>query len=142
MKTQILLAAGLFYTAFGFAQIAEQDFEDLWSDNIQAIANLKKEKIIEQTNFPLEGDWSMMLDLPEGGTEQEYTDNLENIFSETLRAALKNSKPEDLKSDGGNLVYTYSETYSEDDMEFEFMTFYTFQKIEGKWMLVSIFSAG
>lgn len=142
MKTPILLAAFLCCAVYGFSQITEQDAKDLWSDNIQAIATLDKEKIIEQTRFPLEGEWALMLDLMDGGTELEYAKNLEYIFPEALRTALISSTHQELRPDGENLVYTYMETYTEDDMEFEFMTFYTFQKIAGKWMLISIISAG
>lgn len=101
MKAKLFTAPllGLFLTFSTFQVNAQAGPDDVtpeklqafWNSNIQAMINLDREKIIEQTNFPLAGEWYAVFDMWES-TEEElheaYVERLEELYNEEFRAIL------------------------------------------------------
>lgn len=119
----------------GFSQISDTLVaKKFWSDNIQAIIQLDKAKILSQTNFPLEiriGD--------ELWDKAKFTSELDNVFTETLRNELKAGSFENI--DAWKMFEDESETY----MVVCFSTFnefsilvLMFKEFNGIWKLYGI----
>ncbi|MFT5778552.1 MAG: hypothetical protein ACI837_001508 [Crocinitomicaceae bacterium] len=130
-----------------FAQGSDAATKAFWNDNMLTIARLDAPKIVSQTNFPLEGQWSFMLDLEDGGSEAEYRAKLSEIFPAAMRKKIKTEDYHQLAAvemDGevAFITYTYTDVTIEDGEKYESMTFYSFEKLAGKWKLVSISYAG
>jgi hypothetical protein len=143
----LLIAFTCIYWTSVHAQSSDDEAKAFWNDNMQAIVRLDASKIVAQTNFPLEGQWAFMLDLEDGGTPAEYSAKLSEIFPVAMRNKLKLENHRNLatvKMDGkvAFITYTFSELTIENGEKFESMTFYSFEKFEGKWKLVSISYAG
>lgn len=144
----------LFFPSQLLAQAGPDDvtpakLEAFWNDNVTAIIKLDRKKIIEQTYFPLEGEWFVVFDMWES-TEEElqeaYKERMEEIFDQELRDLLAENTAEILSV----------EEYEEDtilslplffDVEvdgdiYESTVILEFRMIAEKWMLTAIHYAG
>ena len=86
---------------------------------------------------------------PESWTKELYTNNLDQIFTEEIRIAMRAKTINDLahfKTDEGEtslLLSILIETYDkESDMTFESSYMFFFKKFEGNWKLYKIDIAG
>lgn len=123
-----------------------------WNSNIQSIINLDKAKIIEETNFPLEGSWGYVLELktsPEQWTKEDFVNNIDKIFNEELRNNLKSKTYNDLvhyKDETGTLSFIINLNFSTKDDQsgetFESSTILFFKMFDNHWKLYSIEYAG
>ncbi len=152
MKT-ILIVAFALLTSISFSQLVPKpELDQFWNSTVLPIVKLDKETIISQTNFPLEGAWGYMVDDlsdPESWTKELYTNNLDQIFTEEIRIAMRSKTINDLahfKTDEGEtslLLSILIETYDkESDMTFESSYMFFFKKFEGNWKLYKIDIAG
>lgn len=121
-------------------EIDKDEAEDFWEDNIQAILDLDKEKVMTQTNFPLntfDGDWD----------QRAFESGFDLIFNEDLIADLKYQSVRDIQSveyEPGEItiildIFSVTEI---DGEEFESATILSFKKFEGSWKLYDIKMAG
>lgn len=122
-------------------QVTDTDLNEVWNDNIQSIIHMDKEKIVEQTQFPLEGGWAFMVDSREP-TIDDYRSGLEVLFPEELREELKGLDHSVLSINEEVISYSFYQTFQEGEDTFESMTIYTFSKVDGVWKLTSITIAG
>lgn len=133
------------------AQIASlETVRNFWDTNIMEIIRLDKEKIIEHTNYPVEGSWGYVLELegePDTWTTAEFNNGLPLIFNDQLRIALRSKTYNDLvhfENETGELEFIIQLTSitSTDDGDFESSTFLYFKKFEGVWKLFKMEYAG
>ena len=121
-------------------EIDKDEAQDFWEDNIQAILDLDKEKVMTQTNFPLntfDGDWD----------QRAFESGFDLIFNEDLIADLKYQSVRDIQSveyEPGEItiildIFSVTEI---DGEEFESATILSFKKFEGSWKLYDIKMAG
>lgn len=152
MKT-ILIIAFTFLTSITFSQLVQKaELEEFWNSNILPMVKIDKETIISQTNFPLEGAWGYMVDDlsdPESWTAELYTNNLEKIYTDEIRIAMRSKTINDLahftteEGETALLLSIMIETYDkESDMTFESSYMFFFKKFEGNWKLFKIDIAG
>lgn len=92
MRFILLLLSVIFLKGISYSQISDKaEAQKFWDNNIKAIIDLDKTKILEQTNFPLEiriGDelWS----------KADFSSKLEKVFTPILREELKEGSIEDI----------------------------------------------
>ena len=141
MKLAYTFLLLLFIAPIALAQEIDKDeAEDFWEDNIQAILDLDKEKVMTQTNFPLntfDGDWD----------QRAFESGFDLIFNEDLIADLKYQSVRDIQSveyEPGEItiildIFSVTEI---DGEEFESATILSFKKFEGSWKLYDIKMAG
>ncbi|TNF48546.1 MAG: hypothetical protein EP305_05260 [Bacteroidetes bacterium] len=151
MKT-LLITAFLLLNGFTFSQKADLNtVKTFWETNIYEIIILDQEGIEKHTHFPVEGSWGYILDLedPESTTDEDFTHNLKEIFTEEVRVALRNKTYNDLvhhTDENGELnfiVQVMMTTQLEDSDEvMESMMILYFKKFEGDWKLFQIELAG
>jgi len=152
MKT-ILIIAFTFLTSITFSQLVQKaELEEFWNSNILPMVKIDKETIISQTNFPLEGAWGYMVDDlsdSESWTAELYTNNLEKIYTDEIRIAMRSKTINDLahftteEGETALLLSIMIETYDkESDMTFESSYMFFFKKFEGNWKLYKIDIAG
>lgn len=129
----------------GMDDVTDAELQKFWKSNIGAIVSLDKPKVIAQTYFPLGGEWNFVLDVydvSEEELEAAYKERLEEIFDEDLRSRLKEMTWESvaiLDFEEGillSVIVLSEEVYEEEVIEFGVEL--SFDKIDGKWMLVSI----
>lgn len=129
----------------GMDDVTDTELQKFWKSNIGAIVSLDKPKVIAQTYFPLGGEWNFVLDVydvSEEELEAAYKERLEEIFDEDLRSRLKEMTWESvaiLDFEEGillSVIVLSEEVYEEEVIEFGVEL--SFDKIDGKWMLVSI----
>lgn len=130
-----------------FAQIPEDELHTVWDRCIVPIANLEKDRIIDITQFPLEGEWAIVVGIEQEPTLIQYKNHLEDIFTEDMRNEMLGNDftsfiTEELEDGSYVVSYAFMEIFVEDDTEYESMTYLTFEKIDGKWKLVAITYAG
>ena len=134
-----------------FSQIADlETVRNFWDTNIMEIIRLEKDKIIEHTNYPVEGSWGYVLELegePETWTNTDFNNGLPVIFNDQLRIALRSKTYNDLvhfENEKGELEFIIQLTSitSTDDGDFESSTFLYFKKFEGVWKLFKMEYAG
>jgi hypothetical protein len=123
-----------------------------WESNVQAIIDLNKTQIIEQTNFPLEGSWGYAIELessPEEWTKEDFVSHLESIFNEETRKQLSEKTYNDLvhyNDEAGNLIFIVNVNFLTKDSEsgesYESSTIFFFKQFDNKWKLYSIEYAG
>jgi hypothetical protein len=152
MKTTLIIAFTLL-TSISFSQLVPKaELEQFWNSNILSILKIDKEAIIAQTNLPLDGAWGYMVDdlsEPESWTQELYSNNLEKIYTEEIRIAMRSKTINDLAhftTDEGETALLLSimiETYDkESDMTFESSYMFFFKKIDGNWKLFKMDIAG
>lgn len=152
MRT-ILILFVLLATNFSIAQKTTRDVViNFWDTAIQPIIDLDKEKIIEHTNFPLQGSWGYQLDLstgPDEWTKDDFTSHLEMIFNEETRALLKQKTINDLvhyTNEAGEFEFIINVNFysiqEETGDQYESVTIFYFKKFEDVWKLYSIEYAG
>lgn len=120
---------------FIFSQISDTlEAKKFWADNIQAIVNMDKAKIISQTNFPLEikiGDemWS----------KADFTAKIEKVFTPAVREELKSGSIDNI--DAWTMMDDISDTYMvvcfSKFEEYEILVF-MFKQFDGQWKLYGI----
>ena len=145
MKTLAFL-----FLLFSFSvtsQITEDELNTIWDDCIVPIANLDKSEIVEITQFPLEGEWAIVVGIEQEPTLNQYKNHLEDIFTEDMRNQMladdfSSFITEELEDGSFVVSYAFTEIFVEDEAEYESMTYLTFEKIEGRWKLVAITYAG
>lgn len=148
MKTFLIIAFTQL-TIISYSQLVPKPgLEQFWNSTILPMVQLDNETVISQTNFPLEGAWGYMVDdlsEPESWTQALYSNNLEKIYTNEIRIALRNKTINDLAhftTDEGQIVLLLSiliETYDkESDMTFETSYMYFFKKFDGYWKLFKI----
>jgi hypothetical protein len=120
-------------------------------NNIHEIIALDEEKIIEHTAFPVAGSWGYILNLddPESVTDEDFTHNLKDIFTDEVRLALRQKTYNDLvhnmdENNELNFIVQIVSTYTMEDTEkmMESMMLLYFKKFEGQWKLFQIELAG
>jgi|GEM_PF-1307875 hypothetical protein len=151
MKT-LLITSFLFLNGFIFSQKADLNtVKTFWDANIYEIIILDQEGIEKHTYFPVEGSWGYILNLedPESTTDEDFTHNLKEIFTEEVRVALRNKTYNDLvhhTDENGELnfiVQVITTTQMEGSGEvMESMMILYFKKFEGEWKLFQIELAG
>lgn len=152
MKTTLIIAFTLL-TSISFSQLVQKaELDEFWNSNILPMVKIDKEAIIAQTNFPLDGAWGYMVDdlsEPESWTQELYSNNLEKIYTEEIRIAMRSKTINDLAhftTDEGETALLLSimiETYDkESDMTFELSYMFFFKKIDGNWKLFKMDIAG
>lgn len=152
MKTTLIIAFTLF-TSISFSQLVQKaELEAFWNSNILSMVKIDKETIISQTNFPLEGAWGYMVDdlsEPESWTQELYSNNLEKIYTNEIRIAMRSKTINDLahftteEGETALLLSIMIETYDkESDMTFETSYMYFFKKFDVNWKLFKIDLAG
>lgn len=148
---------GLFLTFSAFQAHAQAGPDDVtpeklqafWNSNIQAMINLDREKIVEQTYFPLAGEWYAVFDMWES-TEEElheaYVERLEELYNEEFRAMLREYTWENIgvaDTEEGTYLTIYllfEEVIEEEVMESAIIL--EFGLIEENWMLTGMTFAG
>jgi hypothetical protein len=123
-----------------------------WNSNVQSILNFDKAKIIEETNFPLEGSWGYTIELesgPDKWTKDDFVNNIDKIFTEELRTNLKGKTYNDLvhyKDETGTLIFIINLSFLTKDEAsgetFESSTILFFKMFDNHWKLYSIEYAG
>ncbi|MFT5860875.1 MAG: hypothetical protein ACI865_002991 [Flavobacteriaceae bacterium] len=121
-------------------EVDEDEAEIFWEDNIQAILDLDKEKVMSQTNFPLstfDGDWD----------SKAFESGFDLIFNEDLIAQLKYESVRSIQPveyEPGEMTYMLVILSSTeiDGEQFESATMLSFKKYEGSWKLYRIDMAG
>ena len=152
MKTTLMIAFTLL-TSISFSQLVPKaELEQFWNSNILSMVKIDKEAIIAQTNFPLDGAWGYMVDdlsEPESWTQELYSNNLEKIYTDEIRIAMRSKTINDLAhftTDEGETALLLSimiETYDkESGMTFESSYMFFFTKIDGNWKLFKMDIAG
>lgn len=142
-----------FLSFFSLGQATSKDVVlSFWDSNIQSIIDFDKAKIIEETNFPLEGSWGYTIELetsPDQWTKDDYVNNIDKIFNEELRKNLMGKTYNDLvhyKDETGTLSFIISLNFLTKDPEtgesFESSTIMFFKMFDNKWKLYSIEYAG
>jgi len=148
---------GLFLAFLSFQVHAQAGPDDVtpeklhafWNSNIQAMINLDKEKIVEQTNFPLAGEWYAVFDMWES-TEEElqeaYVERLEELYNEEFRSILRGYTWENIgvaDTEEGTFLSIYI-LFEEiiDDEVLESAIILEFSLIEENWMLTAMTFAG
>lgn len=142
-----------FLSLFSFGQATGKEVVlSFWDSNIQSIIDFDKAKIIEETNFPLEGSWGYTIELetsPDQWTKEDYVNNLDKIFNEELRNNLMSKTYNDLvhyKDETGTLSFIINLNFLTKDPEigesFESSTILFFKMFDNKWKLYSIEYAG
>lgn len=137
----------------GFAQeeaeFSKEELQKLWNSNVKAIIDLDQEKIIQQTNFPLEGDWFAAYELWDASEEElqeAYTNDPAVVFDQETRDILRQMTWEDIivndYEEGVVLSVPIYTTYEVDGEFYEFATFLEFASIDDQWMLIAIVYAG
>ncbi len=148
MKTFLIIAFTQL-TIISYSQlVSKPELEQFWNSTILPIVQLDNETVISQTNFPLDGAWGYMVDdlsEPESWTQALYSNNLEKIYTNEIRIALRGKTINDLAhftTDEGQIALLLSiliETYDkESDMTFETSYMYFFKKFDGYWKLFKI----
>jgi hypothetical protein len=148
MKTFLIIAFTQL-TIISYSQlVSKPELEQFWNSTILPIVQLDNETVISQTNFPLDGAWGYMVDdlsEPESWTQALYSNNLEKIYTNEIRIALRGKTINDLShftTDEGQIALLLSiliETYDkESDMTFETSYMYFFKKFDGYWKLFKI----
>ncbi|NVO03376.1 MAG: hypothetical protein HXX09_11815 [Bacteroidetes bacterium] len=139
-----------FLALTSWSQINKIDSSDavkqsFWNDNIAAIIHLDKEKIIEQTNFPLKGEWYQEFELWEASEAQlkaAYIDKIEKVFDELVIIGLKKLtwKNASFKLIDGEygISVIYDRVELEDHNFIYFSYELVFKKINNHWMLTEI----
>ena len=139
MKAIILLLL-LTISTISFSQIANlETVRNFWDTNIMEIIRLDKEKIMEHTNYPVEGSWGYVLELesePENWSETDFNAGIPVIFNDEMRIALRGKTYNDLvhfENEAGELefILQVSTITSTEDGDFESSTFLYFKKFEG-----------
>ncbi|OFZ40564.1 MAG: hypothetical protein A3D92_11545 [Bacteroidetes bacterium RIFCSPHIGHO2_02_FULL_44_7] len=148
---------GFFLAFFSFQVHAQAGPDDVtpeklqafWNSNIQAMISLDKEKIIEQTYFPLAGEWYAIFDMWES-TEEElqevYVERLEEMYNEEFRSVLSSYTWENIgvaETEEGTFLSIYI-LFEEviDDEVLESAIILEFSLIEENWMLTAMTFAG
>jgi hypothetical protein len=148
MKTFLIIAFTQL-TIISYSQlVSKPELEQFWNSTILPMVQLDNETVISQTNFPLDGAWGYMVDdlsEPESWTQALYSNNLEKIYTNEIRIALRGKTINDLAhfpTDEGQIALLLSiliETYDkESDMTFETSYMYFFKKFDGYWKLFKI----
>lgn len=153
MKRLLLIASILISISPIFSQKLERNVVvAFWESNIKAIVDYDTAKIINQTNFPLQGSWGYAIGLetePEAWSKEDYVGNIESIFTEELRALLREKTFNDLThytDDSGeiqliiNLMSYYTDIETQETYESSVMLF--FKRFNNEWKLFSIEYAG
>lgn len=129
--------------------VTESKLKKFWASHIQPIIDLDREKIIDQTNFPLAGEWYAEFDMWESTPEElqeAYVERLDEIFDEEFRKTLAGLTWENLEvgelEDGYliNLPLLFVEEVDGDIYESAMILEFTM--INNKWMLTAIMFAG
>lgn len=147
MKT-LLLSILVFVSTLCSAQIDQEEIEQFWNTQIDAIVKLDKKAINKYSLHPPNGDWGYLVGLDEevSWTHDNFLENLEYIFFEELRTYLKEGNSELVEiwdsEEGLFLIIKYNELIYEDEMEFETTTILQFSKIDGNWILTEYLIAG
>lgn len=148
MKTFLIIAFTQL-TIISYSQlVSKPELEQFWNSTILPMVQLDNETVISQTNFPLEGAWGYLVDdlsEPESWTQALYSNNLEKIYTNEIRIALRGKTCNDLAhftTDEGQtalLLPIMIETYDkESNMTFETSYMYFFKKFDGNWKLFKI----
>jgi hypothetical protein len=148
MKTFLIIAFTQL-TIISYSQLVPKaELEQFWNSSISPIVQFDKETIISQTNFPLEGTWGYMVDdlsEPESWTQALYSANIEKIYTNEIRIAMRGKTINDLAhftTDEGQTALLLSiiiETHDkESDLTFETAYMYFFKKFNGNWKLFKI----
>jgi hypothetical protein len=155
--TALTAACFVLFTLFSYnpvcaqegAQYDQQELQNLWNSNIRAIIDLDVEKIIQQTNFPLQGDWYVAYELWDASEEElqeAYINDPGVVFDPDTRARLAEMSWEEIVvndyEEGIVLSVPVYLSYEAEGEIYEFVTFYEFAKIEEQWMLIGIVYAG
>jgi hypothetical protein len=128
----------LFFSLVSFVSLTQIsdtiEAKKFWNDNIQAIVNLDRAKIIFQTNFPLEiriGDelWS----------KDDFNANLEKVFTKEVREELKSGSIDNI--DAWIMLEDESDTYMVvcySEFEEYSVLVLMFKQYDGNWKLYGI----
>lgn len=135
MKNVLLFLCLLFATV-STAQIENQEEADkFWNENILAIVQLNKEKIIEQTNFPLDINVGEEL-----WNQEKFKGLLDVVFSQDTRTDLRSSSSGDSidaftmgEDEGQTYMLVCDVTYKNYGVEV-----LMFKQFEGVWKLYGI----
>ena len=131
----ILCALFLFFSFLSIAQIQNQDDADkFWGDNILAIVQLNKEKIISQTNFPLDVNVS-----EESWNQEKFSGLLDVLFTQDVRTKLRSSSTAviDASTLGDDEGQTYMIVCNVSYKEF-IIEVLMFKQFDGVWKLYGI----
>jgi hypothetical protein len=158
MKSQLLLlflflVTSSFVKTSAYAQdgavFSEAELQKFWDSNIKAIVDLDADKIIQQTNFPLQGDWYVAYELWEASDEeleQAYKNDPGVVFDPDVRSMLASMTWENVTvndyEEGIVLTVPVYLTYEEEGEIYEFATIFEFATIDEQWMLIAIVYAG
>ena len=125
----------LFFSVLSNAQIQNQDEADkFWGDNILAIVQLNKEKIIAQTNFPLDINIG-----EEYWNQEKFSGLVDVLFSQDVRTDLRTGSSASIDAwtlgddEGETYMVVCNVAYKEFIVEV-----LMFKQFEGVWKLYGI----
>lgn len=149
--TSLLFFIFLYSISFGQA-ISRDVVTSFWNNNIRAIVEMDDDKIIRQTQFPVNGSWGYAVELkekPENWVENDFTSNLDKIFNEDTRSKLAQKTYNDIvhyRNEAGELIFIVNVDFLTTDEisgdTYESSTIFFFKQFESKWKLFSIEYAG
>lgn len=135
----LLLVFFLCMSTIGFSQFKDElkdtlELRRFWADNIQHIIALNKEKILEQTKFPLsiQSKWI---------EKEQFEQELENHFTKEIRAELKAVAFKRVRTwyIGDDTTPTYMVAcWETKDKEHSVFVVFSFFQYNGQWKLMSI----
>ncbi|GEM_PF-2497489 len=155
MRLLILLLAitmSMFTHGQSSVEVNDNMLKELWESHIVPIRQLDEKTIIDQTHFPLKGEWfwEYQADYEQRGEiwneRQAFEMHLSDIFYEDMRKGLDNYSWKDLENiEGENgqklrLVASYTEEIEFNYVEFAYAL--EFEFLEGKWWLIAIHFIG
>ena len=145
ISTLLILSAAFSWSQEIGQNLPKEEIHAFWNDNIKAITDLDKDKIISQTNFPLGGSWYELYEpnnLSESTLKALYIKNIENIFDQLAIDGLNMLTWEDattVKVDdetGISVIYARIEEEGYNLLYFEYEL--VFRKIKENWKLSAI----
>lgn len=131
------------------AVFSEEELQKFWNSNIKAIVELDQEKIIQQTNFPLQGDWYVAYELWDASEEElqeAFTTDPGVVFDPDVRSMLGSMTWQNVivndYEEGVVLTVPVYLSYEAEGEIYEFATIFEFATIDEQWMLIAIVYAG
>jgi hypothetical protein len=135
----------LVFTVIGVVSFGQtttdEDLKKLWQSHVIPIIDLEVEDVVSKTQFPLEGEWYMIIDEEADPEEELFVDNFERIFTEEIRELLNDMDYNSLSVMGDDtwtlvtllvVLSTDDEGWVESSMSLEF------EFLDGMWKLVTV----
>ena len=130
--------------------IDSNELKTFWEKNLMPLVKGDKNKFIQQTHFPLKGDWGymMQLDKPEDQwTKDDFMNGFDKLFNQKFIDKLKTLSHKDMevrKIENEELEFLVSASFEDwvDEYKDEWTIILRFKKINGEYKLYMINGAG